>query len=324
MGDGEGLALSAQPRLPLVLRIGGFMREGGLVERLDRALPVGMPACVPLHCLDDVARALRAVTERTASTIGPLASMSGEGRAEFRSELGGEARAEAVPITDAAADSVATHDEEAEGEPEMPQILLHPTSTFTGNDDGSRARGHGQAIAPAILAVSIFAVGVLMTASFADLSGVPGLGFLSEKPRPRLSAPVAPATEPRPAWLAASFDVAATSGEIVGEEIVKEPRNPGPGPALSLEELALLERCEGLIAAGDIRGARQELAMAASAGSVNARFALAETFDPNVLAAWGLRDRVADAGTARVLYEQAFDAGDQRAEIRLAALRDVH
>ena len=76
-----------------------------------------------------------------------------------------------------------------------------------------------------------------------------------------------------------------------------------------------------MIAGGDMTGARLELARAASTGSANARFALAETFDPNVLAAWGLRERVADVGAARTLYEQALAAGDQRAANRIEALR---
>ena len=330
--------MAEQPRLSFVLRIGGFMRERGLVERLDGAMPVGIPGSVSNHRLDDVARALRAVTERTASTIGMTAPAATAIRDEFRDEFRADAWTEAAPVIDDAANSAAVReidhdidhdidhgadlDDEVEAEPEMPQILQHSSSAFAGNDNEPRGRAHGQAIAPMILAVSILAVGVLMTASFADLSRVPGLAFLAEKPRPRLSVPVVHAAAPRPALLVASFDANAASGDIESEGIVKEPRNPEPGPILSLEELALLERCEGLIAAGDIRGARQELALAASAGSVNARFALAETFDPNVLAAWGLRERVADAGTARVLYGQAFDAGDQRAEIRLAALRD--
>ena len=69
-------------------------------------------------------------------------------------------------------------------------------------------------------------------------------------------------------------------------------------------------------------GAREALARAANNGSANARFALAETFDPNALAAWGLRQRVADVGAARALYEQALAGGDKRAASRLAALRE--
>ena len=38
-------------------------------------------------------------------------------------------------------------------------------------------------------------------------------------------------------------------------------------------------------------------------------FALAETYDPNMLAAWGARDKAADAVKARALYRKAFGLG---------------
>ena len=83
-----------------------------------------------------------------------------------------------------------------------------------------------------------------------------------------------------------------------------------------------MDRAEAMIARGDIGAARDILAQAASAGSTSARFALAETFDPNMLAAWGTRDPVAEVGTARTLYEQTLSAGDERARARIEALKD--
>ena len=71
---------------------------------------------------------------------------------------------------------------------------------------------------------------------------------------------------------------------------------------------------------GDVDSARRELSAASANGNPHARFALAETFDPNMLAARGLRNPVADAGTARALYIQALDAGDSRAARRLDGL----
>jgi hypothetical protein len=294
-GDGEAFGDAPTGAIVICIAYGGYMRDGGLVERLDRAVTLGHSADVPLHRLGDVARALREVTERTASAI------------------------ESPPD-----DAIGEHGQV------MPQILQYPLSTSAGTELEPAGRSHGQALAPAILALSIVTVGVLMTASFADLQRVPGLAVLSEKPSPRLSPPrVPPLTQagsgdaPSVSSVSSAFAQPALSIATF-EDIVREPRNLGAGQALSLDELALLERCESLIAAGDIQAARQELAKAASTGSANARFALAETFDPNVLAAWGLRDRVADAGTARVLYEQAYDAGDLRAEARLSALRELH
>jgi len=194
----------------------------------------------------------------------------------------------------------------ASEEPALPQILQHPLPVANDTAAHHNRNRHGSVIAPAILTISLLLVAVLMSATFLDFSRVPGLSMLADKPRPRLSGTLQPTVS-----LAASFDSFAT---MAANGVLNVP-------PITLEELSLLERCESLIAAGDMAGARDALAQSASSGSVNARFALAETFDPNVLAAWGLRERVADVGTARTLYEQALAAGDQRAAARIAALK---
>jgi len=48
---------------------------------------------------------------------------------------------------------------------------------------------------------------------------------------------------------------------------------------------------------------------------------MAETYDPNMLAAWGARDVAADVPRARVLYRSAFSLGVAAAEGRLQALQ---
>ena len=50
-------------------------------------------------------------------------------------------------------------------------------------------------------------------------------------------------------------------------------------------------------------------------------FALAETYDPNMLAAWGTRGVAADVAKARALYRKALSLGAERAQVRLDALR---
>ena len=52
-----------------------------------------------------------------------------------------------------------------------------------------------------------------------------------------------------------------------------------------------------------------------------AAFALAETYDPNMLAAWGARGWAADVGQARALYRKALAGGISRAQSRLDALK---
>jgi len=87
-------------------------------------------------------------------------------------------------------------------------------------------------------------------------------------------------------------------------------------------------RIEGVLAqavqrieSGDVGGAREMLADVDGGGQGRVSFALAETFDPNMLAAWGTRGVAADADKARALYQKAFDLGVAQAQDRLEALR---
>ena len=82
----------------------------------------------------------------------------------------------------------------------------------------------------------------------------------------------------------------------------------------------LLVRARQRIEGGDIAGAREILG-ADGAGSAPLIFALAETYDPNMLAAWGSRGVSADVQKARALYAKALDLGYGRAMARLDALK---
>ena len=83
----------------------------------------------------------------------------------------------------------------------------------------------------------------------------------------------------------------------------------------------LLAQAAQRIDSGDITGAREMLAGADNGGQGAVSFALAETYDPNMLAAWGTRGVAADAAKARELYEKAFDLGVAQAQKRLDMLR---
>jgi hypothetical protein len=50
-------------------------------------------------------------------------------------------------------------------------------------------------------------------------------------------------------------------------------------------------------------------------------FALAETYDPNMLTAWGVRGVAADIARARALYRKALSFGVATAHARLEALK---
>lgn len=119
---------------------------------------------------------------------------------------------------------------------------------------------------------------------------------------------------PRPAETTAQ-SVKVQSVRTVAIEPAARAGQDDIGPA------ALIQHAERMIAAGNVPAARELLGRAALSGDTASRFALAETFDPIVLAAWGIKGVSADPSTARLLYAQALAAGDRRAERRLAALR---
>lgn len=83
----------------------------------------------------------------------------------------------------------------------------------------------------------------------------------------------------------------------------------------------LMSRASLLLAQGDIGAARVVLEHAAGFGSASALFALAETFDPAVLSAWGTMGTQGDAARAGDLYAKALAGGVAAAKDRLATLR---
>jgi hypothetical protein len=83
----------------------------------------------------------------------------------------------------------------------------------------------------------------------------------------------------------------------------------------------LMARASLLLAQGDIGAARIVLERAADTGNAPALFALAETFDPAVLSAWGTVGTRGDAARAGELYAKALAGGVAAAKDRLATLR---
>ncbi len=83
----------------------------------------------------------------------------------------------------------------------------------------------------------------------------------------------------------------------------------------------LLKQVERRIGGGDIAGAREFLLANENVAPGPITFALAETYDPIMLAAWGTRGVTADVVKARSLYQKARDLGESRAQTRLEQLR---
>jgi hypothetical protein len=84
---------------------------------------------------------------------------------------------------------------------------------------------------------------------------------------------------------------------------------------------ALLEDARRLISDGDFRAARSVLEDQTISALPAARFLLAETYDPNYLAARGVRNVRAEVPRAVELYRQALDGGIEAARQRMGALR---
>ena len=145
-----------------------------------------------------------------------------------------------------------------------------------------------------------------------------------QAPSPPVAVPAPPATvvaalppaaaQPPPGTVVTSLPPVA---------VLPPPPRAEPPPRSRVEEL--LVHAERLIDGGDILGARGVLAgnegvvSGPAAGSLV--FALAETYDPNMLAAWGTRGVAADVTKAKSLYGKARDLGVARAQMRLDQLR---
>jgi len=123
---------------------------------------------------------------------------------------------------------------------------------------------------------------------------------------------------------------AAPKPQLAAVETVAVRRVPvavvPPAPAAAqatpptAETLRLMARAQQLVEQRNILGARQILERVTETGHPPALFALAETYDPNVLAAWNTVGTQGDTGRARELYGKARASGVAEAEARLKAL----
>jgi curved DNA-binding protein CbpA len=92
-------------------------------------------------------------------------------------------------------------------------------------------------------------------------------------------------------------------------------------PAPSEEAARLMARARALLSQRNIAAARSVLERAAEIGSAPALLALAETYDPAMLSAWGTVGTQGDVGKAQELYAKAFASGVRDAKHRLNSLQ---
>ena len=135
----------------------------------------------------------------------------------------------------------------------------------------------------------------------------------------------------RPAEAAAQY----VTGSIEPRAVPESSQAPEPSSASALaakmadaqaaEARArvddMLAQASRRVENGDVTGAREMLAAAEEGSQGSVAFALAETYDPNMLAAWGSRGVAADVAKARALYRKALNLGVATAQNRIDALK---
>jgi hypothetical protein len=132
--------------------------------------------------------------------------------------------------------------------------------------------------------------------------------YVAATVEPRVAAVLEPAAAPVPTPPVA--EVPATVPVVL-------PRAEPPRPKVE----DVLAQVGQRIESGDIVGAREMLTASESLWPGPIMFALAETYDPNMLAAWGTRGVTADVTKAKSLYFRARDLGVARAQVRLDQLK---
>ncbi len=109
--------------------------------------------------------------------------------------------------------------------------------------------------------------------------------------------------------------VAAATG--VSAEVFKAHENSAP--ALTPDDA--MRKAARLIKAGQVSSAQAVLEKPELAAIPSIVMALAETFDPQMLAAWGVKGARADVAKARHYYKVALSLGVSRAKNRLEMLK---
>jgi TPR repeat protein len=85
----------------------------------------------------------------------------------------------------------------------------------------------------------------------------------------------------------------------------------------------LLAQAANRLQSGDLQGARTGYKAVAGRGNVKGAFSLAQTYDPDFLAAHRIRGAKPDPNLARRWYEKAAKLGDREASTRANELKEL-
>jgi hypothetical protein len=126
-------------------------------------------------------------------------------------------------------------------------------------------------------------------------------------------------------YVTGSIDQRSAEPPRSAEASVALPMIKAPEPAGRREPVRQVDdrlaEAKQRIESGDVSGARDILTAAEGSAPGPISFALAETYDPNMLAAWGTRGAIADVARAKALYHKSLGLGMARAQARLEALQ---
>jgi TPR repeat protein len=121
-----------------------------------------------------------------------------------------------------------------------------------------------------------------------------------------------------PALVATAIVVAAPVLHLSGWLGAPQPKGVD---ALAPELEDVLALAQRRIGKGDLMGARRILTAYEGIAPAPIALAIGETYDPNMLAAWGAQDATADPTKALFFYNKALKLGDARAKRRLDGLK---
>lgn len=122
------------------------------------------------------------------------------------------------------------------------------------------------------------------------------------------------AIDPRPSAVFAPPLVEKAPVAIPPAAVMAPPPRAEP-PRPRIEDV--LAEVRQRIGVGDMAGARALLNSGQEISPASMTFALAETYDPNMLASWQTRGVAAEPERAKALYMRARDLGDNRAQQRI-------
>jgi hypothetical protein len=202
------------------------------------------------------------------------------------------------------------------------------------DDDRWYRQQLGAAVLGLVAGLMIVVPAVMWLSGFFDPQKAkpPAAGPVASAPREAKPAQVRTVkVQPQPVEKPVEATALSATGSIEPRPPAARPQPPPPAPSPTMAAARLVEptahvdealaQAARQIESGNVGGARELLAGIDDDARGAVAFALAETFDPNMLAAWGTRGVAADVAKARAFYSKALRHGMAPAQVRLDALK---